>query len=154
MQPTRALETTGPTRAEGFSLIEVAIVISVATIFLLGVFATFNVSEKARNMANERDLAREACRAKLEEIADLAAANFSAVSALDGTFFDVPETPSPTGERLISSVAGELPGKIFVADSPAPARPNLLKVTVQVRYLTRDSQATFVEASTLVASGR
>jgi prepilin-type N-terminal cleavage/methylation domain-containing protein len=138
----------------GFSLVEIAVVISVASVVLLGVFATFNVSDRARNMANERDLAREACRAKLEELAELGAVNFAGLPALHDTFFDVPETPSPTGERLISSVAGELPGKILVSDSPAPARANLLRVTVQVRYMSRDNQATFLEASTLVASGR
>lgn len=141
-------------RTKGFTLVEVAIVTVVVVIVLLGVFATFNVADRARNFSAERDLAREACRAKLEELTELGAVNFPGLLAMHGTFFDVPETPSPTGQRLMSSVAGELPGRIVVASSPAPARPDLLKVTVQVRWIGHDGGLNVSELTTLVASGR
>lgn len=158
---------------QAFTLLEIVVVIGVATIFLLGVFSTFHVADQARHMAAEQDLAREACRAKLEELSDLGAVSFGSLPGLHETFFDVPEVPSPTGERLVSSVAGELPGKIIIssqanppgphpgASDPTPASPTLLKVTVQVRWLSRvrtardaGPEAQVVEMSTLIAEGR
>lgn len=155
-----------PTR--GFTLLEIMIVTVVVSVVLLGVFSTFNVADKARVFASERDLAREACRAKLEELTDLAATSYGSVATSHGTFFDVPEAPSPTGERLVSSVPGELPGRILISTqaNPAhapldstPARPNLMKITVQVRWLGHETDqssptGSMIEMSALVASGR
>lgn len=147
-------------RARGFTLVEMVFTMAIVAVLVLGVMAGTNVSMKSRTLSRERDVAREAIRARLEAIAD---APFDTVSAMDGTQFEVPNPADmPTGlavrEPLTSSVTGELPGRVTVSSSPAPAGdyngdtvPDLLKVSVEVRWLGADGRANRMEVSTFVA---
>ena len=146
----------------GFSLVEVAVVMTVAAIILLAVFSTLSASRTTRTAADERDRAREAARAKLEFLSTLPLAT---VVSQHNSQFDVPEAADLQGSvsttdpkfntiwrPLRSSVAGQKAGIILVDDATAPASPGrLARVTVRVRWLGVDGRPNQVEYTTLLA---
>lgn len=147
-------------RSRGFTLVEMVFTMAIVAILVLGVMAGTNASMKSRTLSRERDVAREAIRARLEAIAD---APYDTLLAMDGTQFPVPnpaDLPSgvPVREPLTSSVTGEQPGKVSVSDSPAPAGdyngdtvPDLLFVSVEVRWVGADGRPNRMEGSTYLA---
>lgn len=123
------MKSTSHRRASAFSLIEVVIVSGVAvTLFTMILGMQINASQ-TRVFTQERDVAREAAAAKLEEIT---AASFPTVEAtFGGVDFEV--------EGLRSSVASEGAGTVSFDTSTAPASPGdngLKRVRVQIRWLS------------------
>ena len=145
----------------GFTLLEVSIVVVVASIMILAVFSTLSSTRKTRATADELDRAREAARAKLEFIASLPMAS---LPGLHNTTFAVPDPADLQGAApatpdfnarwrpLTSSVTGQQPGIILVDSATPPAEAGaLVRVTVRVRWLVQDGRANVVEYTTLVA---
>lgn len=148
-------------RRSGFTLLQVTIVVVVASIMILAVFSTLSSTRKTRASADELDRAREAARAKLEFIASLPLAS---VPGLHNQTFDVPDPADLQGAApatpdfqlrwrpLRSSVSGQRPGIILVDSTTPPAVAGaLVRVTVRVRYIGQDGRANVVEYTTLLA---
>ena len=127
----------GRQEARGTSLLEVAVALVLVMVLLLGLFSMVSMSRKSRSFNNERDLAREAARGKLEEIL---AAPFGTVNAFDG------ELEPVTG--LTSSVPGEEALRVTIANGPVDG---VLTATVEVRWRGISGESEF-ELTTLVTS--
>ncbi len=107
-------------RREGFTLLEIAISVTLLVVLALGVIAFFALSEKMQSTSRAREVARVAAVSKMEEIMawldyDTLTAAFSATS--------FPAWP-------LIGPGGAPPGAVSV-DS---ANPDLLLVTVTVAW--------------------
>jgi len=127
-----------------FSLVEVIVVTGIAVTLFAVILAMQFTATQTRVFTQERDIAREAATARLEEIAG---ANFATVQATyDGVDFAVP--------GLVSSVAAEEVGTVVIDNATAPASAELIRVTVQMRWLSKaggGSPSTF-ELTTFIAN--
>lgn len=140
-------------RRAGFTLIEVIVTVALTSVLLLGLFALLGASMAARNETRERDIAREAARATLEQVL---ATPFDLVEGTYGTtgnptFFAVGTKPN----QLTSSVAGELPLRVEIDTATAPASAGddgLKRVIVQVRWVGADNRANTYELSSYMAN--
>lgn len=134
----------GGSRSRGFSLVEVIVVTGIAVTLFTVILAMQFTASRTRVFTQERDIAREAATARLEEIAG---SNFNTlVATYDGVDFPV--------AGLESSVANEGAGTVAVDGVTAPASAELVRVTVRVRWLSRagnGSPSTF-ELTTLMAN--
>jgi len=130
--------------ARGFSLVEVIVVTGIAVTLFSVILAMQFTATQTRVFTQERDIAREAATARLEEVTG---SNFATLQATyDGIDFAVP--------GLVSSVPGEEVGTVVVDTATAPASAELIRVTVQMRWRSKAANgapSTF-ELSTLVAN--
>jgi type II secretory pathway pseudopilin PulG len=131
-------------RGRGFSLVEVIVVTGIAVTLFTVILAMQFTASRTRVFTQERDIAREAAVARIEEIAG---SNFATIQgSYDGVDFAVP--------GLVSSVAAEEVGTVVVDNTTAPASSELIRVTVQMRWLSKaggGSPSTF-ELTTFLAN--
>lgn len=119
----------GPTRAQGITLVEVATSGFVLAILSAAVAVTLGTSLRRNAAVAESDHAREAARAKLEEIVTWP--NHDEILArFDGTTFSVGILENPAGD-LEDPDAGGDPGVVTIDAT----NPDLLVATVRVDWM-------------------
>lgn len=141
------MNTAAQRLRSAFSLVEVVVVSGIAvTVFTLILGIQFTAT-KTRLFTQERDIAREAASAKLEEIA---ASPFGSIeAAYGGVDYAV--------AGLVSSQVAEEAGTVIVDTATAPASPGdagLKRVTARIRWLSKANggQAETFELTTLIAN--
>lgn len=133
----RAGERAKRERKSGFTLLEIALSVSLLIVLAAGVIAFFAISAKMQNTSREREVARVAAASKLEEIVAWLEYDTLAL-AFSGTTF-------PAGP--LTSPGGGPPGTVTI-DS---ANPDLLLVTVTVNW-TGAGGEDVLELSTTIAN--
>ncbi len=147
------------TNRSGFSLVEVAVALGLATLLLLGVFSTLSMGTRLASAGREREIAREAARARLEALQTLCDQDPGLVSALTGTDFAVPNPDDSVDldgngsrdviphNRLVSAVAGRRPGLITVN----PIAPRLLRATVRIDWRASDGSTSRYQLTAILS---
>jgi Tfp pilus assembly protein PilV len=160
----------------GLSLIEVVVTMTLVIVLTLGLYSAQSLSTSSRNFTRERDLAREAAQAKLEEILSVS------FDGLSGTYGPVNAAPSTTGaddtpttfavpgfqkanglnlavtewlagQANMPAASAQLHGLILLDDATAPATAGvLMRITVRVRWVSSDQTVQQVELTTLRAN--
>ncbi len=130
--------------ARRFSLVEVIVVTGIAVTLFSVILAMQITASRTRVFTQERDIAREAAVARLEEISGSTYA--TAQATYGGIDFAVP--------GLVSSVPGEEVGTVVFDTATAPASAELVRVTVQMRWRSKASggEPSTFELTTFIAN--
>lgn len=137
----------------GFTLVEVMVGISILAVSILGIASFAATSQRLTRTAEEKDAAREALAAKLQEVEGTPFAQIQATH--DGTGFAV--TKAGAANNMLRPLPGDadgLPGSVTVTVPPNPGDPSrLLQVVVRVDWQGPNGPRSMSQAVLLSVTG-